>query len=528
MTKPLAAVSRDLKGSLADTVGAAHVRDDAAARALFSQDIYSRAPHEAALVVAPANAAELQRVVAIAGAAGAVVIARGAGMSYTGAYLPAAPGAIMIDMTRMNRVLAINAEDMTVVVEAGATWALLFAALKAKGLRTPFYGPLSGLTSTIGGGLSQGNALLGAAKYGPSSDSVVALKVVAAGGRLVDTGAIGAAPAFFRHYGPDLAGLFLGDAGALGIKAEATLRLIAAPAAEAYASFSFRTRDETIAAASALARTGAFAEIFGFDPALQRVRMKRASIGSDVKALAKVVRGQKSLFSGVREAAKIAVAGRDFVDADGYSLHLVAEGRSEAAVAADLAAARDIARRHGGREIENTIPKVVRADPFTPLNNMIGPEGERWAPVHGVLAHSAAPRAWAAIDAYFAEVAPRFAQHGVTTGCLVTTLSTNAVLIEPVFYWRTALDLIHRATVEKWLLDKIVEFPAFPAANAVVDEARKRVARIFLDHGAAHFQIGKTYLYREGRDAAAYALLRSIKAALDPEGRINPGALGLA
>lgn len=527
MTRHFAAPSIDLKSSLAEAIGAAHVRDDAATRALFSQDVYGRAPHLAALVVAPGTLAELQRVAEIAARAGAVVVARGAGMSYTGAYLPAAPDAVMIDMRRMNRILSISADDMTVVVEAGATWMALYDALKAKGLRTPFYGPLSGFSSTVGGGLSQGNALLGASKYGSSSDSVVALKIVAADGRLIDTGSVNARPAFFRHYGPDLAGIFLGDAGALGIKAEATLRLIEAPAAEGFASFSFKSRDQTIAAASAFARTGAFAEVFGFDPALQKVRMKRASLASDVKALASVVKGQKSILAGVREAARIAVAGRDFVEADEYSLHVVAEGRHDAAVAADLARARDIARRVGGREIENTIPKVVRAAPFAPLNNMIGPDGERWAPVHGVLAHSVAPRAWAAIDACFAAFAPRFEKAGVTTGCLVTTLSTNAVLIEPVFYWPSALDRIHRATVEHWLLDRIDEFAPNPVADALVDEARKRVARIFLEHGAAHFQIGKTYLYREGRAADAYALLQSIKAALDPQGRLNPGALGL-
>ena len=527
MTRPLAALKIDLKYSLAEAIGAEHVRDNAETRALYSQDVYSRAEHLASLVVSPANTGELQRVVAIAAKAGAVVVPRGAGMSYTGGYLPAAPDAIIIDTARMKRILAIDAENMTVTVEAGATWGALYEALKAKGLRTPFYGPLSGLASTVAGGLSQGAALLGASKYGSSADSVVALKIVLADGRLLDTGSINGFPAFFRNYGPDLAGLFLGDAGALGIKAEATLRLIERPAAEGYASFAFKTRAATLAAASALARTGAFPEIFGFDPALQRVRMKRASIASDVKALASVVKGGKSLFAGVKEAAKIAVAGRDFVEADEYSVHVVAEGRSDAAVAADLAAARDIARGAGGREIENTIPKVVRANPFTPLNNMIGPEGERWAPVHGVLAHARAGAAWKAIDDYFASLKSRFERQGVTTGCLVTTLSTNAVLIEPVFYWPSALDLIHRATVEPWLLEKIEGFPPNPAADALVDEARKGVARIFHEHGAAHFQIGKTYLYREGREGAAVALLQSMKAALDPDGRINPGALGL-
>jgi FAD/FMN-containing dehydrogenase len=518
-----------LASGLRQLLGADHVRDDDATRALFSQDVYSRAPHQAALVAAPGSTEELASAVALITGAGRSVVARGAGMSYTGGYLPAEAGSVMIDTTRMNRIIEISAEDMTVSVEAGCTWAGLHATLKENGLRTPFWGPLSGICSTIGGGLSQNNAFFGAAAYGPASDSVTALKVVLADGTILETGSLSTKNArpFFRQYGPDLTGLFLGDTGAFGVKAEATLRLIEAPQAEGYASFAFKTREATAAGVSALARAGVGCEIFGFDPNLQRVRMKRASLATDVKALASIVKGGKSLFEGVKAAAKIAIAGRDFVDDEEYSVHLVAEGRNEAAVAADLAAARDIAGDNGGREIENTIPKVVRANPFTPLNSMIGPAGERWAPVHGILPHSSAALAWKAIDDYFAEMAGSFDAEGVTTGCLITTLSTNALLIEPVFYWPSALDLIHRESVESWLLGKISEFPENPRATALVAQARRRVAEIFLEHGAAHFQIGKAYLFREGRKAPARALLEALKSAVDPGRRINPGSLGL-
>lgn len=517
-----------LKANLTQAVGSANVRDDEQALALFSQDVYSRAPHQAALIVAPSCVAELSRVVALATAAGRSVVPRGAGMSYTGGYLPAEPGAVMIDTARMNRILEINAIDMTVTAEAGCTWRALNDALKAQGLRTPFWGPLSGLTSTIGGGLSQNNAFFGAGTYGPTSDSVVAIKVVLADGTVIETGSAattGAQP-FFRHYGPDLAGLFLGDCGAFGVKAEATLRLIERPQAEGYASFAFARREDAAAAMSAFSRAGVGCEIFGFDPNLQRVRMKRAGLAADVKALANVVKGGKTLFAGVRDAARIAIAGRDFVADEEYSVHIVAEGRSEAAVAADLARARSLASVAGGREIENTIPKVVRADPFAPLNNMIGPEGERWAPIHGIVPHSKAPAVWKAIDDHFATLKEDFSREGVSTGCLVTTISTNAFLVEPVFYWPSALDLLHRATVEPATLARIREFPENPDAAWIVAKARSRVAEIFLEHGAAHFQIGKAYLYREGRKAEPWALLDALKSAVDPARRMNPGALG--
>lgn len=510
-------------------VGEANVTDDTQTLRLFSQDIYSRADHLAALIAAPSTISELSLATAAATASGRAVIARGGGMSYTGGYLPTEAGAVIIDTRRMNRILDINKTDMTVTVEAGVTWAALYAALKAEDVRTPFWGPLSGVSSTIGGGLSQNNAFFGAGLYGPTSDSVASLRVVLADGSILDTGSAathGGTP-FFRHYGPDLAGLFLGDAGALGVKAEATFRLIEAPKAEGYASFAFTTREDCTAAMSALARAGIGADLFGFDPNLQRVRMKRASLAADMKALAGVIKGQKNMLSGLREAAKIAVAGRDFVDENEYSVHVAVEGRSNAAVEADLADARRLAAAANGREIENTIPKVARSAPFTPLNNVIGPQGERWAPVHGIVPHSLALKVWKEIDELFLSLAPEFEREGVSTGYLLTTLSTNGFLIEPVFYWRSALDLIHRATVEAATLARITDFAPNAAASALVAHARRRVAEIFLKNGAAHFQIGKSYLYREGRKPEAWALLDSIKSALDPQRRLNPGSLGL-
>lgn len=521
--------SLTLTNRLRDILGAEHVTTDPDRIALFSQDVYSRSEHDAAVIAAPANTDELSRVMKEVAATGAPVIARGGGMSYTGGYLPAAPGAVMIDTRRMNRILTIDAENMFVTVEAGCSWAALYEALKKKGLRAPFWGPLSGLASTIGGGLSQNNAFFGAGAHGPTSDSVTSLRVVLADGTVIDTGSASTRDAlpFFRHYGPDLAGLFLGDTGALGVKAEATFRLMPMPEAEGYASFAFTTREAAANAISDFSRQGIGCEVFGFDPNLQRVRMKRASLAQDIKSLTSVVRGRKGLLSGVKEAAKIAVAGRHFVSDDDYSVHVVCEGRSGAAVEADLAAARRIAERHDGREVENTIPKVVRANPFTPLNNMIGPEGERWAPVHGIVPHAKAPVVWREIDQYFHSMSDRFEKHGVTTGYLVTTISTNGFLIEPVFYWPEALDLIHKQTVEASTLARITPFEKNDAATALVHEARARVAKIFLSHGAAHFQIGKTYLYREGRKPGAWELLDAIKAAVDPQRRVNPGSLGL-
>jgi FAD/FMN-containing dehydrogenase len=249
-------------------------------------------------------------------------------MSYTSAYAPTTPRTVSLDMSRMNRILEIRPDDMVVTVEAGCAWSQLDAALAPLGLRTPFWGPMSGLVSTVGGGLSQLNAMFGAGHYGTSSESVVALTVVLADGRVLRTGARGpeAAAPFYRHYGPDLAGLFCGDAGVFGVKAEITLRLMRRPAHEGCVSFAFATGEDLLRAMAECARAGLASEMCAFDPGLTKVRMKRASLAADVKTLGAVIANEKSLGRGLVSAARIALGGRDFIEAESYSVHLICEG----------------------------------------------------------------------------------------------------------------------------------------------------------------------------------------------------------
>ena len=507
--------------------GAEAVTVDLSRRALLSQDIWAAGESVAELVVAPAETSVLAAVVAAAAARGFAIAIRGGGMSYTRGYVPGAGRTLLLDLSRMDRVLEVRPEDMTVTVQAGCTWKTLHEALAPLGLRTPFWGPLSGITSTVGGGLSQQNAFFGSGHYGTTSESLVSLAVVLADGEVLRTGALGQGHPFYRFFGPDLAGLFCGDSGVFGVKAEITLRLIRAPAHEAYASFSFKARNGAVAALAEIARAGVASETCGFDPGLAEVRMRRASLVSDVKTLGNVIAKQKSLLGGLKEAAKIAAAGRGFIGAGDWSVHLVCEGRSEAAVAADLAGVRRIALEAGGREIENTIPKVLRAQPFTPLNNVLGPGGERWVPIHGIVALSEAAACYAGIEGVLDDMRPRLQAAGVSTGFMLTTLSTNGFLIEPVFFWPEERQALHEATVEPQVLARLDRHAANPEATALVSEARSRVIEVFAGFGAAHFQVGRTYPYMDSRDGASRRLLQALKDAADPERRFNPGGLGL-
>lgn len=518
----------DLRARLEAIVGAENVSDDEERLRLFSEDVWTRADHVAMLAVAPATTAELAEVVKAAHEAGVALAPRGAGMSYTESYLPATADTVTIDTTRMDKVLKVSAEDMTVTVQCGCTWLALNAALKPLGLRTPFWGPMSGIYSTIGGGLSQLNAMFGAGHYGTSSESVVAITMVLADGRTLRTGARGpdGDTPHYRHFGPDLVGLFCGDSGTLGLKAEVTFRLIRTPQFEDSASFSFKSGTVMLEALAEMTRAGIASETCGFDPGLTKIRMRRMSMASDVKTLGKVITKEKSLGKGLLAAAKIAMGGRDFIPEDEYPLHITAEGRCKEAVAADLATAREIAKRFDGVEIENSIAKVIRAMPFPAPNSILGPDGESWVPVHGQASLATAPAMFAEIRGYFDSMQARFDALGIHNGFLFSSLSTNALVIEPVFFWPEGYRPVHESMVEPEHLKRLKQLGAAPEATALVTEARNQVKAICRKYGAAHFQIGRAYPYRERQDPAFLDVLDAVKNVMDPKGLFNPGGLG--
>jgi len=515
--------AEDALTALELVAGADRVVRDPGTRALASQDIYTVGATCAA-VLRPRSIDELIGLVSRAAAAGFAIHPRGAGMSYTGGYLPASEHSVVLDLAALDRIVEINATDMYVTVEPACTWAALDAALAEYGLRTPFWGPLSGLKSSIGGAISQNSVFLGSGMHGTAADSVIGLEVVLADGRVVATGsgAGTAANAFLRHHGPDLTGLFTGDAGAFGVKARITLRLIPRPAHKRFLSFAFEDRDAMTAVMARIGREGLASECFAFDPYLQSVRMKRTSLMTDLKVFGAVLKS-----SGIKEGLRMAVAGRKFAEAVDWPLHVAIEGRSAAAVDADMNAVRAIAVEHGAAETENTVPKAVHASPFMPLNGMVGTEGERWVPVHGVLPQSRINAFLVALDRFFADEADAMTDHGVTSGYLMMVIASGAFLIEPVFYWRDALLPIHESSIEPSFLAKLDRFDENFTAREYVGGLRRRAIDLFATFGASHFQIGKTYPYVRTRRAVTADLVRDIKQVVDPTHCISPLALEL-
>jgi len=519
--------SKDILGELRAVVGAGHVLTDDADREFFAMDVYNFRELPLA-VVQPGSVADLQQIARIASAAGVALVPRGGGASYTDAFLPATPKSILIDTGRMNRIIEINEQDMFVTVEPGITWADMTAALAEKGLRTAFWGPFSGLKATVGGSMSQNAVSLGSGNYGCSADTALSFDIVLASGELLSTGskALNTASPFFRHYGPDLTGIFTGDAGAFGIKTRITLRLVTAPRHTGTASFGFNEFDAMADGMSAAARTGVVADNFGLDPKLQQGQLGSTSTKDAVQAVFAVLKTSTNPFDGIARVFKMAVAGKRFLTGYDYSAHYVVEGSSRAEVNAKLADVRAAMVGHG-TEIANTIPTVLRAMPFIPLYPILGPRGQRWVPMHGILPFSKLKKFNARIATLYAEFASQMDAHKVEKAAMFTTISTNGFLYEPVFYWEDDRTAYHKRYLPQEYLDMLPEYPANPEGRKLVAELRGRIQEIFTALGAVHMQVGKSYPYQQERQAEAARILQDVKRSLDPNGLMNPGALGL-
>ena len=513
---------------LRQRLGAGAVSTDQETLELHGQDVGGDAGTLLA-VVRPGSTEELAAAVRFAADHRLALVPRGGGMSYSGGYVCPAEPSVCVDLAAMDRILEVNTEDMYVTVEAGCSWQKLHQALEPEGVRTPFWGTLSGLVASVGGGLSQNSLFWGSGRHGSAADSVVGFEIVLADGQVLRTGVgahAGSEP-HFRHYGPDLTGLFTCDSGALGIKATVTCKLIPVAEGRAYASYAFDDHTGLIRAMSEVSRQRLAEACFAFDPTLQQQRMKRESLLSDVKALGNVMTKQGSVLRGLREGVRTAVAGRGFLDEDRFSVHFVIEEATLAAAETGAERIAAICAGAGGEAVENSVPKIARANPFGPLNAMVGPQGERWLPVHGLVPHSKAQAAFEAIAALFDRNRAVLEAHDIVYGTLLTFADTNCFVIEPVFYWPDALNALHRHTVEDGMLARFPVYPENPAARAEVMRLRNDIVALFRTIGAAHLQIGRLYPFIGSLEAPPRRLLQAIKHHLDPHRRINPGALGL-
>lgn len=217
---------------LAALLGPGAVRTDTAALAEYAHDKW----HAACLpeaVVLPGSTEQVAALMRYASAHAIPVTPRGAGVGYVGGCVPVR-GGIVLSLERMNRILEVNPADGVAVAEAGVLTADLQAACEELGWFYP-PDPASRKESSIGGNIATNAGGPRCLKYGVTRAYVLGLTVVLADGSVLRCGG----RTHKNKQGFDLVGLFCGSEGMLGVVTEAVLRMIPAPPARAALRASF-------------------------------------------------------------------------------------------------------------------------------------------------------------------------------------------------------------------------------------------------------------------------------------------------
>jgi D-lactate dehydrogenase (cytochrome) len=277
-----------------------------------AHDESSLPPSRPQAVVWPVSTEEVRRIVEVAAVHRLPLTARGAGTSLEGNPIPLA-GGLVVDFSRMDRVIEVRAADLAVRVEPGVVYDRLNQELRTHGLFFPPSPGGSADSATIGGMVANDASGIYSVKYGGTRASVLAATVVVGDGRVIRIGSDCRKTSSGYH----LIGLIVGSEGTLGLVTEITLRLHGIPAARTQVTLVFESERR---AADAIAAMMAY----GIDLAAVEL-LDRRTIGALNR-----FRGY-----GLEERPTL------FLETHG----------SEASAAQAACAAAEVSAEHGGREI---------------------------------------------------------------------------------------------------------------------------------------------------------------------------------
>ena len=311
-----------IRAGLRDLLPAECVVTDEAGRRAFETDALTAYRRLPLAVVLPRTTEETAKALSFCRSQGVNIVPRGAGTSLAGGAVPQ-EDAVVIGLSKMNRILEVNYADRYARVEAGVTNLAISEAVSGDGF---FYAPdpSSQLACTIGGNIAMNSGGAHCLKYGVTSNNLMGVRLVTFEGEVLDIGG----PAGDAS-GLDFLGLVCGAEGQLGIVTEAWVRIL--PIAE-----------------------GARPVLFGFDSAEDASRCVADIIGAGIVPVA------------MEYMDKLAIEITENFAHAGYPLDveamLIIESEGSAAeIDAELAGITEIARRHNVRVVRESQTAIEAA-----------------------------------------------------------------------------------------------------------------------------------------------------------------------
>jgi FAD/FMN-containing dehydrogenase len=245
---------QDIVRLLVEIVGKDNVLHESYDLVAYSRDRYPILTHpklgvKPVAVVRPATTDEVRKIVLLANKHRIPLTPRGSGTNYAGSAVPV-KGGVVLDLTRMNKILNINEDSMSAKVQAGVILQKLEEALNDKGF-TFGHDPGSFPTATVGGCISTRSLGWRAGKYGDMGRLVVALTVVLPTGVVVETREVPTSSTGF-----DVNSLFIGAEGTLGVITEAVLRIHPFPEERVFLLHSFNSFEQAFKSLLKVLRDG--------------------------------------------------------------------------------------------------------------------------------------------------------------------------------------------------------------------------------------------------------------------------------
>lgn len=414
-------------------------------------------------VVFPSSAAQVSAVLGVARRFRVPIVSRGSGTGLSGGSVPV-PGAIVLCLLRMNRILELDTKNLTVLAEAGVVTETIFQAADAAGL---FYPPDPGSmkVSTIGGNVAENSGGLRGLKYGVTRDYVMGLEVVLADGSVCWLGN----KCVKDVAGYNLRDLFIGSEGTLGVITRVLLKLLPRPQSRRTLLASFTRMDAAAETVSSIIAARIIPCTLEFlDSRTIRCVEEFAHVGLPRDAEAVLLIETDGHPAAVAdEAAQIEAIVRT-------------HGATEVRTAADAreAAALATARR-------SAFSALARLRPTTILEDATVPRSELAAMVRFIQDVAARHRLQVATFGHFGD------------GNLHPTFLTDE---------RDA-DEMHRVEL---------------AMTEIFEETLRRGGTITGEHGVG---LAKKRFLRSQLGDSSHALLKAVKRTLDPDGLLNPGKI---